>query len=313
MKGHAKSNLLLLMTAIIWGSAFIAQSKGADVIGPFTFNTVRYALAVVALLPVIYIFSRKKERDEVSADKEVQNTCRHQDHKTLIIGGIATGLALFTASSLQQYAMAFTTAAKAGFITTLYVILVPIVGIFLKKKIRPIIWLCALLAVIGLYLLSIQPGTFSISRGDFFVLLCALAFTGHILIIDYFSPKTDGVKLSCIQFAVVSVASFFAMMLTETFVLSEVIDAVIPLLYTGVLSSSVGYTCQIIAQKKADPVISSLILSLESVFAAVFGALILHENMSGREITGCVIMFAAIIIAQLPEKKNRRLSDDTLQ
>lgn len=309
MRGQARSNLLLLMTAIIWGSAFIAQSKGADVIGPFTFNTVRYALAVVALLPVIYIFSRKRNREN-TVD---QNIPKANGTKTLIIGGIATGIALFTASSLQQYAMAFTTAAKAGFITTLYVILVPIVGIFLKKKIRPIIWFCALLAVIGLYLLSIKPGTFSISRGDFFVLLCALAFTGHILIIDYFSPKTDGVKLSCIQFAVVSIASFVAMMMTETFVLSEVLDAIIPLLYTGVLSSSVGYTCQIIAQKKADPVISSLILSLESVFAAIFGALILHESMSGREITGCAIMFVAIIIAQLPEKKNRRLTDGNIQ
>lgn len=309
MRGQARSNLLLLMTAIIWGSAFIAQSKGADVIGPFTFNTVRYALAVVALLPVIYIFSRKRN-SENTVDQDIPKA---NGTKTLIIGGIATGIALFTASSLQQYAMAFTTAAKAGFITTLYVILVPIVGIFLKKKIRPIIWFCALLAVIGLYLLSIKPGTFSISRGDFFVLLCALAFTGHILIIDYFSPKTDGVKLSCIQFAVVSIASFVAMMMTETFVLSEVLDAIIPLLYTGVLSSSVGYTCQIIAQKKADPVISSLILSLESVFAAIFGALILHESMSGREITGCAIMFAAIIIAQLPEKKNRRLTDGNIQ
>ena len=309
MRGQARSNLLLLMTAIIWGSAFIAQSKGADVIGPFTFNTVRYAMAVVALLPVIYIFSRKRNREN-TVD---QNIPKANGTKTLILGGIATGIALFTASSLQQYAMAFTTAAKAGFITTLYVILVPIVGIFLKKKIRPIIWFCALLAVIGLYLLSIKPGTFSISQGDFFVLLCALAFTGHILIIDYFSPKTDGVKLSCIQFAVVSIASFVAMMMTETFVLSEVLDAIIPLLYTGVLSSSVGYTCQIIAQKKADPVISSLILSLESVFAAIFGALILHESMSGREITGCAIMFVAIIIAQLPEKKNRRLTDGNIQ
>lgn len=309
MRGQARSNLLLLMTAIIWGSAFIAQSKGADVIGSFTFNTVRYALAVVALLPVIYIFSRKRNREN-TVDQDIPKA---NGTKTLIIGGIATGIALFTASSLQQYAMAFTTAAKAGFITTLYVILVPIVGIFLKKKIRPIIWFCALLAVIGLYLLSIKPGTFSISRGDFFVLLCALAFTGHILIIDYFSPKTDGVKLSCIQFAVVSIASFVAMMMTETFVLSEVLDAIIPLLYTGVLSSSVGYTCQIIAQKKADPVISSLILSLESVFAAIFGALILHESMSGREITGCAIMFVAIIIAQLPEKKNRRLTDGNIQ
>lgn len=311
MSKKVQSDIMLIMTALIWGSAFIAQSKGADVIGPFTFNTLRYALAVLALLPAIYFFGKRK--NTLSADKKTQsqelsvNSYHKSDKKILIIGGIATGVALFTASSLQQYAIAFTTAAKAGFITTLYVILVPILGIFLKKKIRPVIWFCAFLAVIGLYLLSIKPGSFSISKGDFFVLLCAAGFTCHIMIIDYFSPKTDGMKLSCIQFAVVSLLSFAVMLFTEQFVLSDVLDAVIPLLYTGVLSSSIGYTCQIIAQKNADPTVASLILSLESVFAAVFGAVILHESMSLREITGCVIMFIAIIIAQLPSKNKENL------
>ena len=226
------------------------------------------------------------------------------EKKYLIYGGIATGLALFVASSLQQYAMAFTTAAKAGFITTLYVILVPIVGIFLKKKVRPVIWLCAIMGVVGLYLLSMQPGTFSISHGDFFVLLCALAYTAHILIIDYFSPKTDGVKLSCLQFVVVAICSFAAMFMTETLVMGDVVKAIIPLLYAGVLSSAVAYTLQIVAQKDADPTVASLILSLESVFAAICGALLLGELLSLREVAGCVIMFIAIIVAQLPEKNN---------
>lgn len=303
MSKKFQSDLMLLLTAFIWGSSFIAQSKGADVLGPFTFNAFRYALAVIALLPVVFILSNKKkdkEKTTVLTDEE-----KKAQKKILILGGVATGVALFLGTSLQQYAMAFTTAAKAGFITTLYVILVPIVGIFLKKKVRPLIWLCALMGVIGLYLLSIQPGTFSIGRGDFFVLLCAFAFTGHILVIDYFSPKTDGVKLSCIQFAVVSAASFVAMFLTETLVMSDVWTAIVPLLYSGVLSSAVAYTLQIVAQKDADPTVASLILSLESVFAAICGALLLGESLSGREIAGCGIMFAAIVLAQLPSKEER--------
>jgi drug/metabolite transporter (DMT)-like permease len=258
-------------------------------------------MAVIALTPVI-IFLDKKNKDKKNQMTESEKA---YEKKYLIYGGIATGVALFVASSLQQYAMAFTTAAKAGFITTLYVILVPIVGIFLKKRVRPVIWLCAIMGVIGLYLLSMQPGTFSISHGDFFVLLCALGYTAHILIIDYFSPKTDGVKLSCLQFVIVSVCSFIAMTLTETLVLSDVLTAIVPLLYAGVLSSAVAYTLQIVAQKDADPTIASLILSLESVFAAICGAIILGEALSMREAAGCAIMFIAIIIAQLPSKEER--------
>ena len=303
MSKKLRSDLMLLLTAFIWGSAFIAQSKGADLLGPFTFNAFRYALAVISLLPVIYILGKKNSAK--SESEPLSESDRKAQRSILLKGGIATGLVLFVSTSLQQYAMAFTTAAKAGFITTLYVILVPIVGIFLKKKVRPLIWGCAILGVVGLYLLSIKPGTFSISHGDFFVLLCALGFTAHILVIDYFSPKTDGVKLSCIQFAVVSVASFIAMIFTEHLVMADVISAVIPLLYAGVLSSAVAYTLQIVAQKDADPTVASLILSLESVFAAICGAIILGETLTGREISGCVIMFIAIILAQLPSKEER--------
>ena len=301
MNKKIKSDLMLFLTAFIWGSSFIAQSKGADVLGPFTFNAFRYTLAVISLLPVIYFLSSKKKASAVEITEEEKAS----EKKYLIYGGIATGVALFIATSLQQYAMAFTTAAKAGFITTLYVILVPIVGIFLKKKVRPIIWLCAIMGVVGLYLLSMKPGTFSISHGDFFVLLCAFAYTAHILIIDHFSPKTDGVKLSCLQFAVVSAASFIFMFATEHLVLADVLTAAVPLLYAGVLSSAVAYTLQIVAQKDADPTVASLILSLESVFAAICGAIILGEALSMREAAGCAIMFIAIIIAQLPSKEER--------
>lgn len=297
MSKSAKSNIMLFLTAIIWGSSFIAQSKGADLLGPFTFNAVRYFFAVVSMLPVIY-FLRRKNLSETPKDMDKKSSL-----KALVLGGISLGVVLFVSTSLQQYAMAFTTAAKAGFITTLYVILVPIVSLFFGKKVRPLLWICAILAVAGLYLLSIKPGTFSIDKGDFFVLLCALGFTLHILLIDYFAPKTDGSILSCVQFAVVAILSFIAMLGFETFVLQDVLSAMAPILYAGVLSSSVGYTFQIIAQKDAEPTIASLILSLESVFAAICGALFLGELLNMREIFGCIIMFIAIILAQLPSKE----------
>lgn len=304
MNKKIKSNLMLLLTAFIWGSAFIGQSKGADLLGPFTFNTFRYGLAVIALLPVIFFLNSKKKSSKDFTELSLEEKAVQK--KILLIGGLATGFLLFVSSGLQQYAMAFTTAANAGFITTLYVILVPIVGfLFLKKKIRPLIWFCAVLGVVGLYLLAIKPGTFTIGRGDLFVLICAFGFTAHILVIDHFSPKTDGVKLSCIQFAIVSVLSCLMMLFTEEVEMELVIQAIIPLLYTGVLSSAVAYTLQIVAQKDADPTVASLILSLESVFAAICGVIFLHEGLSLRETLGCVIVFIAIILAQLPSKEER--------
>lgn len=296
MSKNLKSNIMLFITAIIWGSSFIAQSKGADLLGPFTFNAVRYSFAVVSMLPVIYFL---KKKNLSGAPKDID---KKTELNALVVGGILLGVILFISTSLQQYAMAFTTAAKAGFITTLYVILVPILSLFFGKKVRPLLWICALLAVAGLYLLSIKPGTFSIDKGDFFVLLCAFGFTLHIMLIDYFAPKTDGSILSCIQFAVVAIISFVAMLIFESFILQDVLSAMVPILYAGVLSSSVGYTFQIIAQKDAEPTIASLILSLESVFAAICGALLLGELLNMREIIGCIIMFIAIILAQLPNK-----------
>ncbi len=306
-----KSDILLLITALIWGTGFVAQSKGADALAPFSFTAFRYLLAFLSLLPVAVIFNKKFKKSE-AADLGASGNCpnkgkQKKQRKELLFAGSATGIALFVATALQQYAMAFTTAAKAGFITTLYVVLVPVFGIFLGRKIRSFIWFCVFLAILGLYLLSIKPGTFSIGRGDFFVLLCAIAFTFHIMLIDHFASKVDGMMLSCFQFIVVSLFGFIAMFLFETLTLSALLEAIVPLLYSGVVCSAVAYTCQILGQRDADPAIASLMLSLESVFAAIAGMLILGESMSMRELAGCIIMFVAIICAQLPEKKNNTL------
>ncbi len=303
-----KSDILLLITALIWGTGFVAQSKGADAMAPFSFTAFRYLLAFLSLLPVAIVFNKKAKKTASDNDVEALDNCidkekQQKQSKMLLIAGSATGVALFVATALQQYAMAFTTAAKAGFITTLYVVLVPVFGIFLGRKIRPFIWFCVFLAIFGLYLLSIKPGTFSIGRGDFFVLLCAIAFTFHIMLIDHFAPKVDGMMLSCFQFIVVSLFGFIAMLLFETLTLTALLEALVPLVYSGVLCSAVAYTCQILGQRDADPTIASLMLSLESVFAAIAGALILGESMSARELAGCTIMFIAIICAQLPAKK----------
>lgn len=308
-----QSDLMLLLTSLIWGSSFIFQSLGANHLGPFTFNTFRYVLAVISLLPAILYFKKKNSvtydfnYSKPSTDVQSDNANRSQfrNPKVLITGGVLLGMILFIAGNLQQYAMAFTTSGKAGFITTLYVIIVPILGIFLGNKTRLIVWFCALLAAVGLYFLSIKPGSFTISKGDFFILLCAIGFSFHILLVDHISPKVDSIVLSCIQFAVVASVSGIAMISFETFTISQLVDAIIPLLCTGVLSSSVGFTFQIIAQKHADPTVASLILSLEAVFAAICGAIFLGEVLNAREITGCALMFAAIIISQLPAGKSR--------
>ena len=312
MNGKLKNDLLLLLTAFIWGSAFIAQSSGADLVGPFTFNAFRYALGAIALTPVIALMDKKRKANGTSAvdtSKAADETgfFKTGERRTLIVGGILTGIVLFASSGIQQYAIAYTTAAKSGFITTLYVILVPIMGIFLKHKIRPIVWPCAVLGIIGLYLLAIQPGTFSFGKGEFYTLICAVGFSCHIMLIDFLSPKVDGVKLSRLQFITTSVLSFIVMFFTEDVVMKDVLSAGTSLIYAGVFSSGVAYTLQIVAQKNAEPAVASLILSLESVFAAICGALFLHEYLNGRELLGCTLVFAATIIAQLPAKKDLHL------
>lgn len=292
MNGKLKYNLLLLLTAFIWGSAFVAQSVGMDYIGPFTFNCTRSLLGSLALLPVIWFTDRRKTKEE--KEKE--------DKKTLMRAGICCGVILTVSTSLQQIGIQYTSAGKAGFITTLYILIVPILGLFLGKKAGAKTWAGVALAVAGLYFLCIKSG-FSIGRGDFFVLLCAFTFSFHILTVDYFSDKVDGVKLSCLQFLVCGILCAFPTMLVERPQFAQIAAAWLPIAYAGVLSSGVGYTLQIVAQKHLKPTVASLFMSLESVFSALTGWIVLHERLSARELLGCALVFAAVILAQLPEKK----------
>ena len=299
MNKKLKGNLMLLLTALIWGSSFVAQRAGMDYIEPFTFNGIRSLIGGLVLIPVIFLLTRTGlGNGEEEAKQQSLPGDKKAERKTLIIGGISCGIVLFIASSLQQIGVVYTTAGKAGFITALYVIIVPIMGIFVGKKIRPVVWLCVVLSIVGLYLLCMKDG-FSLGKGDLLVLLCAVAFALHIMVIDHFSPKTDGVKLSCIQFLVCGLISLVPMFAVETPVLSQILDCYVPILYAGVLSCGVAYTLQVVAQKDTNPTIAAMLLSLESVFAVITGVIILHEQVSARELIGCVMMFAAIIIAQL--------------
>lgn len=295
-----KNNVLLVLTALIWGCAFVAQSVGMDYVGPFTFNAVRCVIGALVLIPVIILMDQGAKKSGLTPE---EMKARRGDTKTLLTGGICCGLALGIASSLQQWGILFTTVGKAGFITAMYIVLVPLFGIFLGKKVRPFIWICVVLAVAGLYFLCINE-TFRLNKGDFLVILCAICFTIHILVIDHFSPKVDGVRLSAIQFLVAGILCGIPMLIWEHPEISAVLAAWQPILYAGVMSCGVAYTLQIIAQKNADPTVASLLLSLESVFSLLAGWVILGQSLSIRELFGCLLMFGAIILAQLPEKKH---------
>ena len=298
------SNCMLLLTALIWGSAFVAQSVGMDYVGPFTFNGIRSLIAAVVLAPVAYFFVNK-EREAAKASPDYHEPTAAEkavSRRITVIGGLLCGIVLFTASSLQQCGIQYTTPGKAGFITALYIVIVPILGIFLGKRVRPLVWICVFVAATGFYLLCIKEG-FSIGKGDFLVLLCALGFSIHILVIDHFVVKANGVVLSCIQFAVTGIISLPFMFTLETVSFAALVACAKPLLYAAVLSGAVGYTLQIVAQRHTDPTIASLLLSLESVFAAIAGAIVLSQMMTVRELLGCALIFAAVIVTQLPEKK----------
>lgn len=292
MKQQIKSSLILLLTATIWGVAFVAQSVGMEYIGPFTFNAIRCVLGGLVLIPVILVLKKKKETGAENQEKE--------DKKTLWAGGIACGVILCIASNLQQFGIMEASVGKSGFFTALYIVMIPVIGIFIGKRPGIKLWFCVALAVVGMYLLCMKDGSFTIERADIMLLLCALAFSFHILVVDYFSPKVDGVKMSCIQFFVCGVLSAVGMLFTETPDISNIQAAWLPLLYAGLLSCGVGYTLQIEGQKGINPVIASLIMSLESVISALAGWVILGQVLSPKEILGCVLMFVAIIITQIP-------------
>lgn len=287
-----KNNILLVLTALIWGCAFVAQSVGMDYVGPFTFNMARFLIGAIVLLPVIWFMDRQRK---TGAEKGA-------GQKTLIIGGICCGIALAVASTLQQWGILFTTVGKAGFITAMYIVIVPLLGIFIGKKVRPLIIGCVAIAVVGFYFLCMTE-SLRLGLGDFLVLPCAIAFSIHILVIDHFSPKVDGVKMSAIQFLTAAIISAVPTLLWEQPVFTEILQAWQPVLYAGVMSCGVAYTLQIIAQKNADPTVASLLLSLESVFSVLAGWVLLGQGLSLKELFGCVLIFCAIILAQLPEKK----------
>lgn len=292
MKQQIKSSLILLLTATIWGVAFVAQSVGMEYIGTFTFNAIRCVLGGLVLIPVILVLKKKKDTGAENQEKE--------DKKTLWAGGIACGVILCIASNLQQFGIMEASVGKSGFFTALYIVMIPVIGIFIGKRPGIKLWFCVALAVVGMYLLCMKDGSFTIERADIMLLLCALAFSFHILVVDYFSPRVDGVKMSCIQFFVCGVLSAVGMLFTETPDISNIQAAWLPLLYAGLLSCGVGYTLQIVGQKGINPVIASLIMSLESVISALAGWVILGQVLSPKEILGCVLMFVAIIITQIP-------------
>ena len=294
--GQMKNSLLLLLTAFIWGVAFVAQSVGGDAVGCFTFNGVRSLIGGIVLIPVIIFLDDRKKKEPGTENFTEQKG----DKKTLITGGICCGIMLCIASNFQQFGISFTTVGKAGFITAMYILIVPILGLFMKKKVGVKVWAGVVLAVIGLYMLCMTSERFSLSKGDFLVLICAFFFSLHILIIDHFSPKCDGVRLSCIQFFVCGFLSMITAFIFEAPSFGAILSGWLPILYAGVLSCGVAYTLQIIGQKNMDPTVASLILSLESVFSVLAGWVILNQTLSVRELLGCALMFLAIILAQLP-------------
>lgn len=299
-----RQSVLLLLTAAIWGVAFVAQSVGMDYVGPFTFNTVRSLIGGIVLIPCIVLLKRINagSKDTAGAAEHASGDPAGQ-RKVLLTGGVACGVLLCIASNLQQFGIMYTSVGKSGFITAMYIVLVPVVGIFLKKKAGVKIWCSVAIAVCGLYLLCMTDNGFSIQKGDLLLLLGAVAFSFHILTIDYFSPKVDGVKMSCIQFFTCGILSMVCMFLFEQPQIGAILQAWMPIVYAGVMSCGVAYTLQIVGQKGMNPTVASLILSTESVISVIAGWLILHQKLSGRELLGCVLMFAAIILVQLPERK----------
>lgn len=291
--------LELLLTAFIWGIAFVAQSVGMKYIGPFTFNSVRFFIGGVILIPVIIFLNNRNKKEIIS--QSIQTS--EEKKKYTVWGGILCGILICSASTFQQMGICRTSVGKAGFITALYIIIVPLLGIFLHKGITILLGISTIIAMLGFYLLCIS-GQIEINSGDILVLICAFIFSLHILVIDYFSPKGNGVAISCIQFFVSALISGVFMFIFEKPVISQILSAYVPILYAGVLSCGVAYTLQIIGQQKMEPTVASLILSLESVFSALAGWFILKQGLSMKELIGCMLVFIAVILAQLPQRTN---------
>ena len=295
MNKNLRGALILLLTAIIWGFAFAAQSLGMEKIGPFTFQASRMILASLVLLPTALIFSKKREK--TTGKKEA-----FLDKKTLL-AGMACGFFLFTAASLQQIGIVYTSVGHAGFLTALYLLIVPVLGIFMGKKVSARIWFCILLALIGLYLLFMTGEGLSLSIGDVLATLCAFVFSLHIITVDKLTQELDGVKISFVQMTFAGLLSLVCALIFEEPRIADIAASWLPIAYAGVLSCGVAYTLQIVGQKYAEPTVASIVMSLESVFAVISGVLLLSQIPTGFEIAGCIVMFTAMVISQLPEKK----------
>ena len=295
-KKQIAGSLTLALTAFIWGVSFVSQRVGMDYVGPLTFTCLRCALGAAVLVPVVLVTDKMKGKAALAEERK--------NRKTLFIGGTLCGVVFAVGSIFQQYGIKYTSVGKSGFITALYIVIIPVFGLFLKRKIRPLFFVSVALATVGMYLLCINE-SFSVNKGDLLVFVCAVCFAAHILIIDWYSPKVNCVKMACIQFAVCGILCAAPMFILERPSLSAVAAAYEPLLYSGVLSCGVAYTLQMISQKNVNPVAASLIMSLESVFCALASWVLLGERLSFRETAGCVIIFAGIIIAQLPKRKKK--------
>lgn len=300
MKNSFVKNIIFpIVAALIWGTAFVAQSVGAEHVPPFAFNAARGVVAVVALSVILMVWNMIKKR---RGDTEKPSG----GMRSLIIGGICCGVMLSIATNLQQVGLGETDAGKASFITALYIVLVPILGLFLRRRASVTTAVSVAIAVVGLYLLCVGD-SFTIQGSDVYVLICAFCFAIHILVIDYFAPKTDGIALSLVQFIVMTLSSAILSAIFEQPTVEGILAALGQILYVGIFSSGVAYTLQILAQKGSDPTVVTLLLSLESVFGALAGAIILHEVMSGREYFGCALMLCAVMLAQIPTSAWKKL------
>ena len=310
MRKQIRGSIMLLIAAIIWGSAFVAQSEGMEYVEPFTFASVRFFIGSFVLLPVIS-FMKKKETGNANLFEDYDKGTGIKGfvlkHKLLVTGSIFCGLALTFATNFQQWGIKYVSSVgKAGFITTLYIVLVPVFSLFIGKKVRPLIWVALAFAVSGLYVLCVTSKlTFEIL--DILLIMCAVFFSLQIMIIDHYVDRVNPVALSSLQFFIVGVISAICMFIFEKPSISAIMSAMGPILYAGVLSSGVAFTLQVIAQKDLDPTLASMIMSLESVVSVLSGFVLLNQKLSLREVLGCVLMFIGVILAQLPEKKQPKV------
>ena len=336
MNKQLKSNLLILLAAFIWGTAFLAQKEGGQ-IGTFTFNGIRFLIGGAFLLPVIYVFDRIRER-KASAASDIQGSAAGGSdsdavpdldsepdngkgpdstgadiesgpdmswNRTVFTGGICCGVILFVASSLQQYGVLFTSIGKTGFITALYTLFVPVLSIAFGKKVSKLTWTAVFIGLIGLYLISMFGESFSISYGDRFIIACAFGFAFQIMAIDHFAPKVDPVKLSAVEFLTLGIISLFFMFTFEEPTVDKIVSVLPSLLYASILSSGVAYTLQVVGQQHAEPTQAAIMMCMESVFSLLTGMIVLGERMAVHEYIGAALIFAAVVMSQLPDKDRK--------